>query len=126
VALVVGGLLLFDTGSEALRVSVPAVVGAGVVLGTLVVLAGRKAIAARRSIPVTGTAGLVGEVGTVRAPLDPVGQLFVNGALWRARPAEGEAPIGVGGRARVQAVDGLTLEVRAAPGETQASEGSKT
>jgi len=43
-------------------------------------------------------------------PLDPQGQIFIQGALWRAR-ATGPGEIGLGNRVRVTAVDGLTLEV---------------
>jgi membrane protein implicated in regulation of membrane protease activity len=48
--------------------------------------------------------------GEVRAPLDPNGQVFIQGALWRAR-ATGADEIVLGTRVRVKAVDGLTLEV---------------
>jgi membrane-bound serine protease (ClpP class) len=59
-------------------------------------------------------------VGEVRAPLDPLGQVFVAGALWRAQAAGGEQ-IGLGNRVRVRAVDGLTLEVEPAPDSEPAS-----
>jgi len=84
---------------------------AGVILAGFVVFASRKAIAAHRDEPVrTGSEELVGAVGEVRAPLDPEGQVFIQGALWRARASGGEE-IGPGTRVRVRSVDGLTLEV---------------
>jgi membrane-bound serine protease (ClpP class) len=90
---------------------VAAIVIAGVILAGFVVFASRKAIAAQRDEPVrTGSEELVGAVGEVRAPLDPDGQIFIQGALWRAR-ATGTRQIGLGNRVRVKAVDGLTLEV---------------
>jgi membrane protein implicated in regulation of membrane protease activity len=46
----------------------------------------------------------------VREPLNPDGQIFIQGALWRAR-ATSSGQIGPGNRVRVKAVDGLTLEV---------------
>ena len=56
------------------------------ILAGFVVFASRKAIAANRDEPMrTGSEELVGAVGEVRAPLDPEGQIFVQGALWRAR-----------------------------------------
>ena len=69
-------------------------------------------VAVRREPVRTGEDELVGSVGDVRRALDPIGQVFVYGALWRARAADGEGPIGVGYRVRVEAVDGLTLSVR--------------
>jgi membrane-bound serine protease (ClpP class) len=93
------------------NVPVVAIVLSGVILAGFVIFASRKAIAAHRDEPVrTGSEELVGAVGEVRMPLDPEGQIFIGGALWRAR-ATGEATIGLGNRVRVKAVDGLTLEV---------------
>ena len=43
--------------------------------------------------------------------------LVHTGALWKARAADGGAPIAIGNRVRVESVDGLTLVVR--PVETQ-------
>jgi membrane protein implicated in regulation of membrane protease activity len=46
----------------------------------------------------------------VREPLNPEGQIFINGALWKARTT-GSAEFGPGNRVRIESVDGLTLEV---------------
>ena len=57
---------------------------------------------------------MVGLIGEVREPLDPVGQIFVQGALWRADVAgangDGRA-LERGVRVRVESVEGLTLHV---------------
>jgi membrane-bound serine protease (ClpP class) len=112
-ALIGAGLLLYDTDSEALEVSVPAVIAAGVVFGGMIVFAGQRVVATHRNEPVrTGWEEMIGSVGVVRQPLDPEGQVLVGGALWRARPAEGEAEVGVGCRVRVESISGLTLIVR--------------
>src|SRR5262245_13063232 len=108
VAALVGAAFVWrDAGHD---VPVAAIVVAGVILAGFIVFASRKAIAAHRDEPVrTGSEELVGAVGEVREPLDPVGQVFIDGALWRARSA-GEQ-IGPGTRVRVTSVEGLTLEV---------------
>jgi membrane protein implicated in regulation of membrane protease activity len=65
----------------------------------------------------TGSDRLVGQVGVVRAPLAPIGQVMVDGALWRAKPAwewDLEGPLDPGQRVVVEEVDGLTLSVRRA------------
>src|SRR5262249_36184934 len=92
-------------------VRVAAISVAGVILAGFVVFASRKALAAHRDEPVrTGYEELIGSVAEVREPLDPEGQIFLNGALWRARTTEGER-VELGNRVRVRSVDGLTLEV---------------
>jgi membrane-bound serine protease (ClpP class) len=69
----------------------------------------------------TGWEEMIGSVGEVREPLDPEGQVFVGGALWRARPAEDEAEVGVGSRVRVESVNGLTLIIRPLPRDTRST-----
>jgi membrane-bound serine protease (ClpP class) len=67
----------------------------------------RKALATRR---LRARNGLVGLVGTVR----PSGQVFVDGALWRARlwDFENEPDLHTGDAVVVEHVNGLTLTVR--------------
>ena len=43
--------------------------------------------------------------------LDPEGQVWVEGALWRARLAGDGGPARLGDRVRIDAVEGLTLVV---------------
>jgi len=112
-AIVLAGLLLYDTDSEAFEVSAPVVIAVGVLLGGFVAFAAKKVVEARRRPILTGWEELAGAVGVVRQPLDPEGQVFVEGALWRAEAGAGEAPIPRGVRVRVESVDGLTVKVRA-------------
>jgi membrane-bound serine protease (ClpP class) len=72
----------------------------------------QKALKANRSPAMTGWEELIGTEGEVRVPLSPVGQVFVEGALWRARPADDGVTLDRGYRVRVESVDGLTLVVR--------------
>ena len=110
-ALALSGLILYDTDSEAFEVSAPVVIVGAVLLGGFFAFAIERAIRARREPVRTGWEEMVGAEGDVREALDPMGQVFIDGALWRARPASGAGPIPEGGRVRVQSVDGLTLEV---------------
>jgi membrane protein implicated in regulation of membrane protease activity len=60
---------------------------------------------------------LIGRVGVVRAVPAPLGQVFVDGALWRAKTwglDEEEQPLAQGDPCVVERVDGLTLTVRPA------------
>ncbi len=117
-ALVGAGFAWRDAGHD---LPVAAIVVGGVILAGFVVFASRKALAAQRDEPVrTGSRRWSGSVGEVREPLDPEGQIFVQGALWKAR-ATGDDQIGLGNRVRVKAVDGLTLEVEPVADQDQAT-----
>jgi membrane-bound serine protease (ClpP class) len=117
-ALVGAGFAWRDAGHD---LPVAAIVAAGVVLAAFIVFASRKAIAAHRDEPVrTGSEELIDSIAEVREPLDPEGQVFVAGALWRARVSDG-GTIGIGNRVRIRSVDGLTLEVEPAADRDPAS-----
>jgi membrane-bound ClpP family serine protease len=97
-----------------------AVVGAGVAVAlaglALAWLLLVKSLAARRLAVRTGPRALVGRVATVRAVPAPVGQVQLDGALWRARLWEFEdgVPVAEGSAVVVESLDGLTLTVRPA------------
>jgi membrane-bound serine protease (ClpP class) len=118
VGLALSGLLLFDTDSDAFEVSAPVVITLGLMIGAFLTFAVQKVIEARRRPVLTGWEELIGCTGDVRQPLDPIGQVFVEGALWRATLADGgddadaERVRERGVRVRVESVEGLTLHVR--------------
>jgi membrane-bound ClpP family serine protease len=117
VAALIAGIVLalFDAiGGVAVALVLTAPLIAG--LGALALLGLRLALAAGGQRARCGAEGLVGHVGVVRRPLDPLGHIAIDGELWRARrswacddttPAEGEPVV-------VDRVDGLTLSVRRA------------
>jgi membrane-bound ClpP family serine protease len=77
----------------------------------------RKALLASRRRARCGAEELVGHVGVVRRPLDPLGHVAIDGELWRARrswAAEDEPPPAEGEPVVVDRVQGLTLSVRRA------------
>jgi membrane-bound serine protease (ClpP class) len=117
-AMALSGLLLFNTNSDAFEVSAPVVVLVTLLLGGFMAFAVQKVVQARTRPVMTGWEELVGAEGDVRDRLDPVGQVFVNGALWRASVADGAGEAGEdsalerGVRVRVESVEGLTLRVR--------------
>jgi membrane-bound serine protease (ClpP class) len=109
-ALVGAGLIYRDQGHS---LPIAVIVAVALLLGALVVFAGRKVLAAYRNEPVrTGSEELAGAVATVRAPLDPEGQVFTHGAIWSARLLDPTGRVPAGDRVRVESVDGLTLVVR--------------
>jgi membrane-bound serine protease (ClpP class) len=113
VSLIFGGLLLFDTHSEAFEISVPVVIFTAAVLGSFFVFVISKAVEARHRRVYTGSEEMIGERGIVRSAFDPVGHVFVRGALWRATPADSTS-LAVGDEVVVEKIDGLTLTVRKA------------
>jgi membrane-bound serine protease (ClpP class) len=113
VSLIFGGLLLFDTGSDAFEISVPVVIFTAALLGSFFVFVISKAVEARHRHVRTGREELIGMRAVVRSPLDPVGHVFVQGALWRAVTPDSQA-LAVGDEVVVERVDGLTLTVRKA------------
>jgi len=114
-ALVVSGLVLYNTDSDALGVSAPVVIATGLLLGGFMAFAVQRTVLAHRRPVMTGWEEMVGATGEVRQPLDPVGQVFVEGALWRARAADEATSLDRGYRVQVDSVDGLTLIVRPLP-----------
>ena len=82
----------------------------------LVLLVARKGLATRRIRARTGAEGLIGRLGEVRATPAPVGRVFVDGALWRARrwDLEGDPALEPGDPVVIEQVSGLTLTVRPA------------
>ncbi len=110
-ALVGGGLLIFDTRTDEIEVSVPFVIVVGSVFGMATVFVGAKGLRARKNPVRTGVEELIGSVATARTPLDPTGQVFVEGALWEARVDPANGPIEAGYRVMVEGIDGLELVV---------------
>ena len=117
VSLIFGGLLLFNT-NDAYEVSVPIVVFTAALLGSSFAWVIGKAVQARHRAVHTGAEEMIGALGVVRSKLDPVGHVFVKGALWRARTPDGR-PLDVGERVIVDDLDGLTLTVSPAVREPE-------
>jgi membrane-bound serine protease (ClpP class) len=116
-SLALSGLLLFNTDSDAYEVSVPVVIVVALLLGGFMAFAVRKVVQARRNPVITGWEEMIGAEGEVRDRIDPVGQVFVRGALWKASRADGadgveDTALERGVRVRVESVEGLTLRVR--------------
>jgi membrane-bound ClpP family serine protease len=117
VALVAGSVMVAVASGLGLALALPVAAGAGVAATGLLLIATSKAARARRLPVRSGAEGLVGRVGVVRAPIAPIGQVMVDGALWRARRAwdpDVDGPLEEGQRVVVEEVNGLTVSVRSA------------
>jgi membrane-bound serine protease (ClpP class) len=109
IAIALGSVMLIDTPEVALRISWKVIVPVVAATAGIFVFAVSAGIRAQLRRPATGAEGLVGQVGVARTRLDPDGQVFVHGALWRA-VADGRA-VGEGEAVKVVGMDGLTLRV---------------
>lgn len=121
--LVAAGIIALDSDNSSGDVIGGALIALGIVSAVCFYFITRKVIAAHRDQPVqTGTEEMIGSQAEARSSIDPEGQVWFQGTTWSARLADGGAPIGLGDRVTVEAVDGLTLVVR---GEPQIAERSK-
>ncbi|HWX86932.1 MAG TPA: NfeD family protein [Solirubrobacteraceae bacterium] len=117
VALIVGGIIVIVTLSGSAALAVPVGVGLGAAAGGWVLVVSRKAARARRERIQAGAEALCGRVGVVRSWDEPAGQVFLDGALWRARHGWAELDaeaLHEGDPVVVERVSGLTLSVRRA------------
>ncbi len=112
IALVLGGLLLYEPGSRARVHPLVLVVVVACVTALFLVVA-RSVMAARRAPPVTGTDALIGVTGTVISALGPSGRVRAAGLEWRARSRDG-GDLPAGTEVVVVGLDGLTMEVEPA------------
>lgn len=105
--------LTAESDSSAADWAGPALITLGVLCLVTSYVVGRKVLAAHRDQPVrTGSEELIGAGAEVRTSLDPEGQVWIEGALWRARLSDEAGPLRPGDRVTVEAIDGLTLVVR--------------
>ncbi len=111
--LMAAGVLALESDAGERDVIGPALIALGVLSLVSFYFIARKVVAAHRDQTVrTGSEELVGALAEVRSVLDPEGQVWVEGALWRARLAGDGGPAQLGDRVRIDAVEGLTLVVR--------------
>ena len=120
--LIAGGVLALDSNSSAADYVGPALITLGVLSAITFYFVSRKVIEAHRDQPVrTGTEEMIGGAGEARSTLDPDGQVWMQGTIWGARLANAAAPVQLGDRVIVEAVDGLTLIVRPEPPSAETS-----
>lgn len=116
VALAGGAAFAIGGAGGELAVVIAAVLAASAVTGLWLAVATRKGLATRRLRVSSGREALSGRTGVVRSWQGGGGQVFVDGALWRARPSwpDGEQELAAGDAVVVERVSGLTLAVRRA------------
>ena len=111
---IVGALVLFNSpGTPSFqRVSVPLVVGVGLVTAAAFIVLVSFALRAQRRKVAVGTEALVGRVGVAKSALEPEGTVQVAGELWSAVLEGRRGRVEPGARVEVVAVKGLRVTVR--------------
>ena len=114
--LIAGGVLALESDSSAADYVGPALIALGILSLVAFYFITRKVIEAHRDQPVqTGKEELIGSLAEARSDIDPEGRVWAEGTVWSARLADGGAPVRLGDRVRVDAVEGLTLVVHPEP-----------
>ena len=114
VSLILGGLLLTSTSNPEFQVSRWLIYGWAAVIGVFFLMIMSTILRMRRMLPAkTGGQALIGRAAVARSPLEPSGQVFLQGERWQATSEDG--PVRGGERVIVTGVRGLHLTVRKAP-----------
>lgn len=111
---IIGALVLFNSPGvpEFQRVSVPLVVGTGLVLGLMFVGILMFALRALKRPVSSGAEAYVGKTGTATNWFEADGQVQLQSELWSAEPADESEKIRKGDKVEVVEVKGLRLKVR--------------
>ena len=106
-----GSLMLIDSPLPEMQIGLRLIVPITLSLSAIILFLVQLAIKAQKQRPVTGTAGMLDEIGRALTSIDPgaTGRVQTHGEIWTATADE---PIAPGERVQVVAVKGLLLTVR--------------
>ena len=126
IGLTAAGVVAFSSDNDVADYAGGGLIALGILSGITFYFVSRKVYEAHRNDRVrTGTEEMLGATAEARSSIDPEGQVWIEGAIWRARLGEGATPVRPGDKVRVEAVDGLTLIVSPEPQTTvHSSEGA--
>ena len=108
VLLTLGGFLLVDAPIPQMRVHLITALAVSIPFGVITAFLMSIALKARRNKLVSGSQGLIGEMGVAQTALPPRGKIFVHGEIW---DAVSSCDISPGQAVVVSRVDGLLLQV---------------
>jgi len=109
ISLFLGSLMLIESPTEYMRISLGVIIPAVLVSAAFFIFAVTMAIRARLTKPTTGKEGLEGETGTAATALSPEGKVSVHGEFWNAVSDE---PIEKGEKIQVVGSKDLKLKVK--------------
>ena len=111
VSMVLGAMMLIDSPAPELQLGLPFILSSMLALGAIVGFLVRLGVRSQLTRPVTGSAGMLDEVGEVLSSITPggSGRISTHGEIWSATSDE---DIHEGEQVRVVAVEGMKLTVR--------------
>ena len=111
---IIGALVLFNSPNMATtqRVSVPLVVGTGIVLGAFFFTLVAFALRAQREPVRMNRLAIIGQVGVTNTPLNPNGTVQVGSELWSAVLVDEGPPLPRGSKVVVTGLENLQIQVK--------------
>lgn len=111
ISLILGSIMLINTEStlEAIKISWQVILVIVILTTAFFIFAIGFGIKAQSRKPVTGTEGIIGEIGEALSDLEPEGQIMVHGEIWNAESPDGF--IGQGSKVKISGVSNLKLIV---------------
>jgi membrane-bound serine protease (ClpP class) len=108
VAMVMGAVLLINSPLPEMRIHLSTAISLAIPFAAITVFLVSLVVRARAGKVVTGSEGMIGEIGVAVGDLTPEGSILVRGEYWNAVAT---APLKGGDRVRVTAIDHLNLTV---------------
>ena len=107
-SMVLGAVMLINSPVPEMRIHLSTAIALALPFSFITMVLLSLVLRARRNKVVTGSEGMIGEIGTAVTPLAPDGKIFVRGEYWNA---VAPARVAAGGQVRVVAIDQLKLTV---------------
>jgi membrane-bound serine protease (ClpP class) len=107
-AMVLGAVLLINSPLPEMRIHLSTAISLAVPFAAITVFLVSLVFRARAGKVVTGSEGMIGEIGVALGDLTPEGRILVRGEYWNAVAT---TPLKEGDRVRVTAIDRLNLTV---------------
>ena len=106
VSMVIGSIMLIDSPSPFLRISLKIIIPTTLATAAFFFFLFGAVIRTHQKKAVTGTEGLVGEVGIAQEDIDKIGKVFIHGEIWDALS---DMSLKKGEKIKVVKVEGLKL-----------------
>lgn len=111
-SMVLGAVMLINSPLPEMRIHLSTAIALALPFSLITMVLLSLVVRARRNKVVTGTEGMLGEIGTTLTALAPEGKIFVRGEYWNAVSS---SRIAAGESVRVTGIDKLKLTVEAVP-----------
>ena len=107
-SLLMGSIMLIDTPEEFMQISWSVIIPGVLFTALFFLFAIGLGIRAQKRRKVSGTEGLIGQIGRAHTDIDPEGSVAIHGEFWTATSAES---VPAGSKVRVIEADGLELKI---------------